>query len=228
MFMVCSNTMIFLCTKKVVPLILMLCVAGGAISIALAPKPGLYAEIHFSTGVQDRTGQLLRLALAADDRYRLKQSIEDIAPELVKATLLYEDRHFYAHPGVNPGALLRAAWSTYVSRKRVVGGSTITMQLARMRFGINTKTISGKLKQIAKAIQLERHYTKQQILTAYLNLAPYGGNIEGVGAASLIYFDKPAGALSLKEALSLVVIPQNPSKRRPAHDCCLCGKKTSP
>ena len=90
------------------------------------------------------------------------------------------------------------------------------MQLARMRFSIDTKKVTGKLYQIVKAVQLECHYSKREILAAYLNLAPYGGNIEGVGAAARIYFDKPVSALSLKEALSLAVIPQNPAKRSPA------------
>ena len=83
-----------------------------------------------------------------------------------------------------------------------MGGSTITMQLARLRFSLDTRSIGGKLLQIARAIQLERHYSKDEILEAYLNLAPYGANIEGIGTASLIYFDKPAFKLSLAEASS--------------------------
>lgn len=191
-------------------------VVGIASLIFLAPKPSLYGEATFSSGVQDRHGRLLRLALADDERYRLRQPIATIAQTAIDATLLYEDQHFYSHPGLNPGALLRAAWSTYVQRKRVIGGSTITMQLARLRDTLDTRTLRGKVLQIAKAVQLERHYSKKEILEAYLNLAPYGGNIEGIGTASMIYFDKPASQLSLPEALALTVIPQNPAKRNPA------------
>ena len=107
-------------------------------------------------------------------------------------------------------------WSTYVLRDRAMGASTITMQLARMRYGLTTRTISGKVIQIARAIQFERHYTKDEILEAYLNLAPYGGNVEGIGTASLIYFDKPASQLALSEALALAVIAQNPVMRDPS------------
>lgn len=184
--------------------------------VAFCPRPSLYGDINFSMAVEDHNGRLMRLALADDERYRLKLALADIAKTAVNATLLYEDQYFPFHPGVNPGALIRAAWSTYVQRDRVMGASTITMQLARLRFSLDTQTIGGKLVQIARAIQLERHYSKDEILEAYLNLAPYGGNIEGIGTASLIYFDKPASRLSLTEALALAVISQNPSQRNPA------------
>jgi penicillin-binding protein 1C len=166
--------------------------------------------------VQDRDGKLMRLGLANDDRYRLKYSLDDIATTAIEATLLYEDRLFRSHPGFNPVALVRAMWSTYVLRDRAMGASTITMQLARMRYALKTRKISGKVVQIARAIQLERHYTKDEILEAYLNLAPYGGNVEGIGTASLIYFDKPASQLALSEALALAVIAQNPVMRDPS------------
>ncbi len=190
-------------------------IAAVGLLAALCPKPVLYGDVNFSAAVEDRNGLLLRLALADDDRYRLKVSLDDIAPAAVEATLLYEDQHFRSHTGFNVPALFRAAWSTYVTRDRVIGGSTITMQLARLRFDLDTRSIGGKLRQIARAVQLERHYSKDQILEAYLNLAPYGGNIEGLGTASLIYFDKPASKLSLPEALALAVIPQNPVRRNP-------------
>jgi penicillin-binding protein 1C len=184
--------------------------------IAFCPKPALYGNTSFSMAVQDRDGKLMRLALAEDDRYRLRHSLNDIATTAVDATLLYEDRLFRSHPGFNPVALVRAMWSTYVLRDRAMGASTITMQLARMRHALKTRTISGKIVQIARAIQFERHYTKDEILEAYLNLAPYGGNVEGIGTASLIYFDKPASQLALPEALALAVIAQNPVMRDPS------------
>ncbi|MXY58868.1 MAG: penicillin-binding protein 1C [Gammaproteobacteria bacterium] len=179
------------------------------------PKPALYGDIDFSTLVTDREGRPLKLVAAKDGRYRLFTRLDDIAPAAREATLLYEDRGFYRHYGVNPLALARAAWTTYVRRSRVVGGSTITMQLARLRFGLDTRTVFGKLVQSVRAVQLERHYGKDEILEAYLNLAPYGGSIEGIGTASRVYFDKPSSALGLGEALALAVIPQNPTDRFP-------------
>ncbi|MDJ0911850.1 MAG: penicillin-binding protein 1C, partial [Woeseiaceae bacterium] len=190
-------------------------VVVAAIAIAFCPKPDLYGDVSFSTAVYDRDGELLRLFLADDDHYRLRVSLDDVAQSAIDATLTYEDRHFYRHPGVNPAALVRGAWTTYVTRDRMMGGSTISMQVARMRFDLETTTIFGKLVQIARAIQLERHYEKDEILEAWLNLAPYGGNVEGVGTASLVYFGKPASELSLPEAFALAVIPQNPAKRLP-------------
>src|SRR5688572_29711822 len=174
-------------------------VAAAAVWLLL-PQPELYPRNGFSTAVYDRAGRLLQLSLAPDERYRVRLEPERISPALIEAVRLYEDRHFFMHPGVNPAALARAAWSTYVSGNRVVVGSTLTMQLARLRFSLETRSIGGKLWQIFHALQLERHYSKREILTAYLNLAPYGGNIEGAGAASLIYFGKPAADLSLSEA----------------------------
>jgi penicillin-binding protein 1C len=112
-------------------------------------------------------------------------------------------------------SVARAAWETYVIKDRRIGGSTITMQLARIRYGINSKSIGGKLRQMLKALQLEIHYSKDEILEAYLNLAPYGLNVEGAGAASLVYFGKRASDLTLEESLALSVIPQSPGRRMP-------------
>ena len=161
----------------------------------------------------DRNGALLRLSLSEDEIYRLKMDLEDISPLLRETTLLYEDRYFYWHIGVNPFSIMRAAWSTFISKKRVIGGSTITMQLSRLLFNIDSRGLMGKAKQIIRALQIEFLYSKDDILEAYLNIAPYGFNIEGVGAASRIYFDKHTRRLSLLESLTLSVIPQNPPKR---------------
>ena len=179
----------------------------------LVPKPDLFGSGGFSQAVYDNHDHLLRITLARDGVYRLPVPLSDISPQFIDATLLYEDRYFYWHPGVNPVAILRAIWQTYIRHGPRVGGSTITMQLARLRFKLRTRTIPGKLVQILRALQLELHYSKKQILHAYLSLAPYGGNIEGVAAASLIYFDKPATRLSLPESIALAVIPQNPGNR---------------
>lgn len=182
------------------------------------PKPELKQYQSWSRAWYDNSGKLLRLELADDDRYRLHQSLENISPLLIQATLLYEDQHYYDHWGIDIPAIFRAFWQTYISGERKIGASTITMQVARLRWHINSGTLSGKFKQILRAIQLGRHYSKDEILEAYLNLAPYGRNIEGIGAASLVYFNKKAAELSFPEALTLSVIPQNPNKRNPASE----------
>lgn len=182
----------------------------------LFPQEPLSNRASLSTAVYDKQQRLLRLTLAADQQYRLWTPLPQIAPQLVEATLLYEDRRFHWHPGVDPLALVRAAFHTYVAGGRRMGGSTLTMQLARRLYRLDTRSLGGKLMQMLRAVQLELGYTKAEILEAYLNLAPYGGNVEGAGAASLIYFGKSAQNLSLAEALSLAVIPQNPGERQPA------------
>ena len=177
------------------------------------PREPLSASVSQSVAVLDRHGRLLRLGLAADQRYRLWTPIEQLPPALVDAVLLHEDAWFRWHPGVNPVSLLRGAWSTYGSGAARIGGSTLTMQLARLRWKLDTRTPRGKMQQMARALQLEACHGKREILEAYLNLAPYGGNIEGVGAASQIYFHKLPAKLTLPEVLTLAVLPQAPSRR---------------
>ncbi|MCA9483734.1 MAG: penicillin-binding protein 1C [Nitrospina sp.] len=185
------------------------------LAIGLLPKPSLYGDVEFSKAFYDRRGGLLRLTLSPDEKYRVRLPLGEIAPQLIEATLLHEDRYFFEHPGVNPVSLLRAFYETYLRRERRVGASTLTMQLARIRFGIDSRTAAGKLHQIFRALQLERHYDKEAILEAYLNLAPYGSNIEGVGAASLIYYHRPADEMTLAESLALALVPQSPARRNP-------------
>jgi penicillin-binding protein 1C len=153
--------------------------------------------------------------LSRDDKYRLWTPLQDFSPMFVQAVLLHEDRHFYHHFAVNPVSLVRAVYSTYLSGERRVGGSTISMQVARLHHHLVSRSLSGKLSQIARAIWLELRYSKREILEAYLNLIPYGQNIEGAPAASLIYFGKPVQKLGLYEALTLAVIPQSPQRRAP-------------
>ncbi|HEY4368221.1 MAG TPA: penicillin-binding protein 1C [Steroidobacteraceae bacterium] len=206
---------------------LLVTIAAGALTLAalimlatvirLWPRPPLSQQIPSSTAIFDRDGRLLRLTLASDDQYRLWTPLEQVSPEFVQALLLHEDQHFYRHPGVNPAALVRAAATTYSGGVRV-GGSTLTMQLARLLYGLNTRTIAGKLEQIARAVQLELCYSKHDLLEAHINLMPYGGNVQGVGTASLIYFGKAATRIGLAEALTLVLIPQSPARRDPAAD----------
>ena len=192
--------------------LLSLLIALAVLTLRLLPHAPLSERIGSSRAVYARGGELLRLTLAPDEQYRVWVPLKDISPTLVEAVLLYEDRSFYRHPGVNPAALVRSAWSI-ASGGRRQGGSTLTMQLARRVYGIDSRSCGGKVAQIFAALWLQARYTKREVLEAYLNTAPYGGNIEGVQAASLIYFRKNAAALTLPEALTLAVIPQNPVKR---------------
>src|SRR5688572_9680946 len=188
------------------------CFAIIFLGIRLYPHKPLSAQVPLSTAVWSADGELLRVTLASDDQYRLWTPLADMSPELIDAFLLKEDRWFRWHPGVNPIALSRAAFRTYTGGQRQ-GGSTLTMQLARRLYRLKTRTPSGELGQIVRAFWLEARYSKRQLLEAYLNLAPFGGNIEGVGAASRIYFGKGPDRVNLGEALTLAVIPQRPSDR---------------
>ena len=177
------------------------------------PKPPLLDDVAFSQEVFDRDHNLLRMTLTPDEKFRIFTPFEGISPELIKATLLHEDRFYGHHPGINPVAVARSAWNfIFVGHSRA-GASTITMQLARMRYRLHTRTLQGKLAQMLRALEIERHYTKSQILEAYFNLAPYGGNIEGIGAGSRLYFGKTPSKLTLPEAVAMSVIPQSPAKR---------------
>ncbi len=178
----------------------------------LRPVP-LREGVAFSRAVYARDGRLLRLTLAADGKHRLWVPLGEMSPLLVEATVLNEDRRFRRHPGVDPASLARSAWTTYVAGTRRRGGSTITMQLARLKYGMDSSRAGGKLLQILRALQLELYFSKDEILAAYLNLVPYGGNIEGAGAASFVYFGKDVSRLDLSEAITLSVIPQNPVRR---------------
>src|SRR6187431_2766612 len=180
----------------------------GALWFFLPKPPSPLEGIEFSQCVYDRNGRLLRVGLTSDDKYGIRAPLSAISSELIAATLLHEDQHFWHHPGVNPIATLRASWHFCLGRSGRGGASTITMQLARMRLGMRTRSPAGKLRQMICALELERHFSKNEILEAYLNLAPYGGNVEGIGAASLLYFGKAPARLTLHEAVTLSVIPQ--------------------
>jgi penicillin-binding protein 1C len=176
------------------------------------PHASLAQRVPLSTAVWSADHVLLRVTLASDDQYRLWTPLSQISPVLVDAFLLKEDRWFYWHPGVNPAALSRAGIGTFRGTARQ-GGSTISMQLARMLYGLKTRTAGGKLRQIAAALWLEARYSKRDLLEAYLNLVPFGGNLQGVGAASRMLLGKPPDRVSLGEAVTLAVIPQSPVAR---------------
>ncbi|MBO4707564.1 MAG: penicillin-binding protein 1C [Elusimicrobiaceae bacterium] len=188
---------------------------AGFIYIKQTKSP-LLNKYTFSKSFFLKDGTLARVTPSYDDKYRLFIPLSEIPKELQEAVLLYEDRHFYKHFGVNLFSLFRALKETYFIKSRRIGASTITMQTARIIYNLDTKTIPGKIKQIFYALYLEAFYSKKEILEAYLNTAPYGYNIEGVGAASLIYFHKRVQDLVLVENLTLAVIPQNPNARRPS------------
>lgn len=192
-----------------------MCVVSIFTTIFFLPISPLISEGTFSTAYYDDQGKLLRLTLSSDDKYRLKTSLSDLPATLVELTLLKEDRYFYQHFGINPFALIKAFSQTYFLHQRRMGASTITMQLARIRYGIHTKTWWGKLQQMVYALHLEMHYGKNEILESYFNLAPYGNNIEGINTASLIYFGKKVSELTLPEMLTLTILPQNPSYQLP-------------
>lgn len=146
--------------------------------------------------------------------WRHPAAIEDVSPRYLEALVAYEDRGFWVHPGVNPLALVRAAWQRATTGKIVSGGSTLTMQVARLLEPM-PRSVPGKIMQCVRALQLEMRYSKREILTLYLNHAPMGGVIEGVEAASRAYLGKPASRLTHAEAALLAVLPQAPSAYRP-------------
>jgi len=167
-----------------------------------------------STVVLSRDGTPLRAFPDNDGVWRYPVRIGDVSPLYIEALLTYEDRWFYRHPGVNPFALGRAFAQWVVHRRLVSGGSTLTMQVARILDGTPHSAL-GKLCQMLRALQLEAHLSKDEILNLYLDRAPFGGTIEGVEAASWAYLGKPASRLSHAEAALLAVLPQMPSRLRP-------------
>lgn len=169
---------------------------------------------ELSVVVLDRRGRLLRPYTTQEGIWRLPVELEDIDPKLVKMLLTYEDKRFYQHYGVDIYALLRGGWLMLKHGRIISGGSTITMQVARLLEGQNSRSFYTKIKQIVRAVQLERRFGKKEILKLYFTLAPYGGNIEGVRAATLAYFGREPKRLSPKEIALLIALPQAPRSRR--------------
>ncbi|WP_252209515.1 penicillin-binding protein 1C [Desulfovibrio desulfuricans] len=197
--------------------VLALPLAALLLWLAFAPCPHPLVGVEFSRMVLDKRGGIMRVSLSADQKYRIRTRLADIPPAAVDTVLRYEDRFFWHHPGINPLSLFRAA-AGIVTGGRRMGGSTITMQVARLAYGLETGKMKAKLRQMLLALQLEWHYSKEEILEAYFNLAPYGGNVEGLGAAAVCYFHKTAAQLAPAESAALMLVPQNPSRRRPARD----------
>lgn len=185
-----------------------------ALLLDLVFPPPLPRSRDTSTLVVAGDGTPLRAFADAEGVWRYPASVDSVSPLYLQALLNYEDRWFWRHPGINPWALLRAAKQWLFERRIVSGGSTLTMQVARI-LDPHTRTPWGKAKQLLRAVQLEVHLDKRQILALYLERAPYGGTIEGVEAASWAYLGKPASRLSQAEAALLAVLPQSPSRLRP-------------
>ena len=182
--------------------------------VSLGPAPA-GKELEFSTRVVDREGRLLRAYAASEGRWRLPVKVADVDPRFFDLLFAYEDKRFRTHHGVDPLALARAAFQLAGSGRIRSGGSTLTMQVARLLEPRSGRSFVAKLRQIVRAFEIERIMTKDEVLSLYLSLAPYGGNIEGIRAASLAYFGKEPRRLSLGEAALLVALPQSPELRRP-------------
>ncbi len=197
----------------------LLVVAAGSLfaldRLDRAYPPPLGGPQMLSREVLDRNGTPLRLYANDAGRWRLEVDIDRIDPNFLAMLVAYEDKRFHEHRGVDPLAIARAAGQFLWNGRIVSGGSTITMQLARLTEPRQSRSLSAKLRQALRALQIERRLTKREILERYLTVAPYGGNIEGIRAASLAWFGREPAKLSLAEAALLVALPQSPEARRP-------------
>lgn len=167
-------------------------------------------NVEYAPVIRYKDGSPMYLFLTKDEQWRMKTELKEITPELSTAIVAKEDQYFYYHPGVNIGALVRAFGQNIIHSKRLSGASTITMQVARM-LKPKKRSYGNKFIEMFRALQLEWHYSKTEILQMYLNLVPYGSNIQGVKAASLLYFNKFPDQLSLAEVTTLSVIPNRPN-----------------
>lgn len=181
--------------------------------VAATDLPPLAVSV--GTEVLARDGRLLRAYTVEDGRWRLAVDAGAVDQGFIAQLLAFEDRRFWQHSGVDPRALLRAGWQAATQGRLVSGGSTLTMQVARLLENSGTGQWRGKLRQMRLALALERRLTKTQILSLYLHLAPYGGNIEGLRAATLTWFGKEPARLTPAEAALMVALPQAPETRRP-------------
>ena len=182
----------------------------------LSREPDLGRLENFSQVIRSEDGSIINLRLTSSGHWREQASLENVDTKLVDMLVAYEDKRFMSHFGVDPIALLRATYNSISSGRVVSGASTLTMQTVRlMHPELQKRSFMTKLKQMLEALRLERHFTKEQILEAYFSLAPYGGNIEGVEAASEAWFQKRPDQLTMSEAALLVALPQSPEVRRP-------------
>ena len=183
--------------------------------VATLPPLDLTQANLRSTVVLDRDGGLLRPFATVDGRWRLPLTAAQVDPRMLAMLNAYEDRRFAAHPGIDPAATLRAAGQWLRHGRIVSGGSTLSMQVARLVEPRAARSLPAKLRQMVRAVELERRLGKAGVLDLYLALAPYGGPVEGLRAASLAYFGRDPARLSFAEAALLVALPQAPEARRP-------------
>ena len=186
----------------------------GAIVLADKQWPLPLHEVTPARVVVAEDGSPLWRFADAEGIWRYPVTIEEVSPRYLDALIQYEDRWFWDHPGVNPFSIARAAWQDLTAGRVVSGGSTLTMQVARL-LDPHPRTFGGKFRQLWRAFQLEWHLSKRDILTLYLNRAPFGGTLQGIGAASWAYLGKPPAELSYADAALLAVLPQAPSRLRP-------------
>jgi penicillin-binding protein 1C len=195
--------------------IVMLAALAGAWFVTSLGSAPVGEHVIYSKLVVDREGRLLRAYATPKGFWRLPVQVADVDPRFLKMLFAYEDKRFREHHGVDPWAVLRAAYQFIENGRIVSGASTLTMQVARLLEPRPERTVLAKLRQAVRAVELEQRLSKQEILTLYLNLAPYGGNLEGIRAASLAYFGREPRRLTLAEAALLVALPQSPETRRP-------------
>ncbi|EUC00059.1 penicillin-binding protein 1C [Rhizobium sp. CF080] len=205
--------------KLSIGLVVALVVAAGLIvGLDAADKaypPPLERARVVSAEVLDADGELLRAFATPEGRWRLRTAVENVDPRFLKMLVAYEDQRFYEHAGVDLWALGRAVLQLVTNGHVVSGASTLSMQVARLIEPRESRSLTAKLRQVVRAIQIERRLSKKEILELYLTRAPYGGNLEGVRAASLAYFGKEPRRLTIAEAALLVALPQSPEGRRP-------------
>jgi penicillin-binding protein 1C len=188
---------------------------GFALLVAdrLNPPPLAKAQTRSLVVTADK-GEILRTFLSRDGKWRLPVTRDKVDPRFIRYLLAWEDQRFGAHPGVDPIAILRALYQMGAQARVVSGASTLTMQVARLTEP-RERTLAAKAQQMVRALQLDMRLSKDEVLDLYLTLAPYGGNLEGVRAASLSWFGKEPSVLSTGEAALLVALPQSPERRRP-------------
>jgi len=189
-------------------IVIFTCLAGSIFILNLAFPLPVHKE--YSKEILASDGTMLASYLTSDQKWRLRTNINEVSPELIKALITKEDKYFYWHPGINPFAIIRALYSNLFG-KRILGASTISMQVARMLEPAE-RNYWSKAREILRAIQLEILYSKKEIIGLYISILPYGGNIEGIKAASYLYFQRSPTKLSLAQVISLTIIPNAPNK----------------
>ena len=204
----------YLAGKKPVKYILLIIIAPVLIFILLDTICPLKADVEYSTIITSGDSTLFHAFLTSEDKWRMYTELHEITPQLKRAIIFKEDKYFNYHFGINPVSVIRALINNTLQGKRTSGASTITMQVARL-LEPKERTYLNKLREMLRALQLEWHLSKDEILQLYLNLLPYGSNIEGVKSASVIYFGKAPDHLSIAEITALSIIPNRPLSLKP-------------